>query len=491
MNARVLAAAALLLSTAGCGGGGTTFTNVTTGGGVGGTGGATVEWRAAAVSVDLDDDGRADLAALARDGSGAARCWRGTPDGLVPAPAAWAGADALAALLDDVDAFDDRALLEGLGVHRLARVGRGPLAYAVLHVGDAVDDPAVLPTVDALRPASGAAHDLVVVEGDGLAARGVATTATVGGVAAPVVLALADAVVLIVPEGLPVGPADLVITRGTAASAPATFEVLAPATPVVTSLSPSVATPDTVLVLHGEHLGTPPERVELAFAGAAPVRALGLGRAAVVVVPATAVSGPATVTVGGVASAPFDVVVGDAPAPVVAALVPAAASPGSLVRIEGTDLRVPGDRLLVTFGGVRAAIFALDAGSVTVIVPTGAADGDVVVDVGGRPSTGVPFDVVARGAPTITALVPDDVAIGDVLDVEGTDLVDLSGWRPGGRPPFPLFGDLRVQIGGKDAWFVVPTVEGLRLRVPAGAITGDVVVSVNGVASAPAPLTIH
>jgi hypothetical protein len=313
MNARMLAAAALLLGSAGCGSGGTTFTNVTSGGGVGGSGGASVEWRTAAVSVDLDEDGRADLAALARDGSGAARCWRGTADGLVPAPAAWAGADALAALLDDVDAFDDRGLLDGFGVHRLGRVGRGPLAYAVLHVGDAVDDPAVLPTIDALRPTSGAAHDLVVVEGDGLAARGVATTATVGGLAATVVLALADAVVLAVPEGLPVGPAEIRVTRGAATSGPATFEVRAPATPVVTSLSPTVATPDAVLVLRGEHLGTPPERVEVTFTGAAPVRALGLGRAAAVVVPATATSGPATITVGGLASAPFDVVVGTRP----------------------------------------------------------------------------------------------------------------------------------------------------------------------------------
>ncbi|MFO0932577.1 MAG: IPT/TIG domain-containing protein [Planctomycetota bacterium] len=490
MNARVLAAAAVLLGSAGCGGGGTTFTSVNTGG-VGGTGGASVEWRTAAVSVDLDEDGRADLAALARDGSGAARCWRGTADGLVPAPAAWAGADALAALLDDVDAFDDRGLLEGFGVHRLPRVGRSPLAYAVLHVGDAVDDPAVLPTIDALRPASGAAHDLVVVEGDGLAARGVATTATVGGTAATVVLALADAVVLVVPEGLPVGPAELRVTRGTATSGPATFEVLAPAVPVVTSLSPSVATPDTVLVLHGEHLGTPPERVEVTFSGAAPVRALGLGRGAAVVVPATAVSGPATIAVGGLSSAPFDVVVGDVPAPTLTTLVPAAASAGSLVRIEGDDLLVPGDRLEVTFGGVRAAIFALAPGAITAIVPAGATDGDVVVDVGGRARAGLAFDVVPRAAPVVTALVPGDLAVGDVLDVEGHDLVDLSGWRPGGLPPFPLFGDLRVTVGGKDAWFVVPTVEGLRLRVPSGAASGDVVVTVNRVASAPAPITIR
>lgn len=491
MNARVLAAAALLLGSAGCGSGGTTFTNVTSGGGLGGSGGASVEWRTAAVSVDLDEDGRADLAALARDGSGAARCWRGTADGLVPAPAAWAGADALASLLDDVDAFDDRGLLEGFGVHRLPRIGRGPLAYAVLHVGDAVDDPAVLPTIDALRPASGAARDLVVVEGDGLAARGVATTATVGGVAATVVLALADAVVLVVPEGLPVGPAEVRVTRGTATSGPVPFEVRAPATPVVTSLSPTVATPDAVLVLRGEHLGTPPERVEVTFAGAAPVRALGLGRAAAVVVPATAVSGPATITVGGLTSAPFDVVVGDAPAPVLAALTPAAASVGSLVRIEGTDLLVPGDRLAVTFGGVRAAIYALAPGAITAIVPTGAADGDVVVEVGGRASAGLAFDVVPRGAPAITALDPDDLAVGDLLDVEGTDLVDLSGWRPGGLPTFPLFGDLRVAVGGKDAWFVVPTVGGLRLRVPAGAVTGDVIVTVNGLTSSPVPITIR
>ncbi len=491
MNARVLAAASLVLGLTACGSGGTSFTAVASGDGAGGSGGAAFEWRAAAVTADFDDDGRTDLAALARDGSGAARCWRGTADGLVPVPAGWVGADALLAVSDDLDALDDRGLLEGLGVHAVPRIGRAALAYAVLHVGDATDDPALLPTIDALHPASGAANDLVLVEGDGLAARGVATTATLGGVPATVVLALADAVLLVVPPDLPEGPADLRIQRGAAGSAPATFEVRAPTIPTVTSLRPSVAAVDTLLVLEGAHLGTPADRVEVTFAGAAPARALGLGRAAAVIVPSDAVTGPARVTVGGVSSAPFDVVVGDVPAPLVTALVPAAASVGSLVRVEGTDLVVPGDRVAVTFGGVRAVVFGLAPGAITVIVPTGAADGDVIVDVGGRFSTGLAFDVVPRGPPTITTVAPSEVAAGSGLDLAGTDLVDLSAWRVGGLPPFPPFGDLRVVIGGKHAWFVVPTADGLRVRVPFDAVTGDVVVTVNGIASAPAPITIR
>jgi|GEM_PF-3173128 len=491
MNARVLAAASLVFGLTACGSGGTSFTAVAAGDGSGAIGGAALEWRTAAVTADFDDDGRTDLAALARDGSGRARCWRGTADGLVTVPAGWAGADALLAVSDDLDAQDDRGLLEGLGVHAVERIGRAALAYAVLHVGDATDDPALLPTIDALHPASGAANDLVVVEGDGLAARGVATTATVGGTTATVVLALADAVLLVVPTGLPAGPADLRIQRGAAVSAPATFDVRALAVPTVTSTRPSIAAVDTLLVLEGEHLGTPADRVEVTFAGAAPVRALGLGRAAAVIVPADAVTGPATVAVAGVASAPFEIALGDVPAPRVTALLPAAASVGSLVRVEGTDLVVPGDRVAVTFGGVRAVVFGVAPDAITVIVPTGAADGDVIVDVGGRLSTGLAFDVRTRGAPTIASVTPSDISAGDALDVAGTDLVDLSAWHVGGLPPFPLFGDLRVTVGGKAAWFVVPTADGLRVRVPFDAVSGDVVVMVNGVASGPAPITVR
>ena len=248
---------------------------------------------------------------------------------------------------------------------------------------------------------------------------------------------------------------------------------------------------DTLLVLEGAHLGTPADRVEVTFAGAAPARALGLGRAAAVIVPSDAVTGPATVTVGGVTSAPFDVVVGDVPAPTVTALVPAAASVGSLVRVEGTDLLVPGDRIAVTFGGVRAVVFGVAPGAITVIVPTA------------RPTAtwSWTWAAASRRASRSTswrAARPrsrrsrrSDVTAGDAIDLAGTDLVDLSAWRVGGLPPFPPFGDLRVTVGGKAAWFVVPTADGLRVRVPFDAVSGDVVVTVNGVASAPVPITVR
>jgi hypothetical protein len=61
--------------------------------------------------------------------------------------------------------------------------------------------------------------------------------------------------------------------------------------------------------------------------------------------------------------------VGTLPTPAVRALVPGAASVGSLVRIEGADLFSVAERAHVSFGGVEAALFALGEGSLTVVVP--------------------------------------------------------------------------------------------------------------------------
>jgi len=184
------------------------------------------------------------------------------------------------------------------------------------------------------------------------------------------------------------------------------------------------------------------------------------------------------------------VTVGARPDPQIQSVVPTGASIGSLVRIEGTDLLAPSEPFDVTFGSVRAAIFSFDEGSLTVIVPTGAVDGDIVVRVGERASMGVAFDVLARGAPLVTSVSPGSAAPGDPVEILGTDLVDLSTWRPGRLPPVPLFGDLQVTIGGKDAWFVLPTPEGLRAIVPSGATSSGLVVTVHGIPSALVPFDV-
>ena len=469
---------------AACGSGGTSAT--TDFGGSMGSGGAgfTFTSRAAVVAADVDADGLSDLVAIPRDGVTRPAAWRNVGAGLYrEAPAAWLDLPAFLAVLEDCVAQDDAQLEAGLAIHAANAPGPRDPAYAVLHVGEPVRDTAAAPVVEAVEPGRGPVRSLALVRGHDLAARGSPGTVAFGDRQAQVLFAFPEAILVAVPDGLPLGATEVRVTRSGLESAPGTFEVVEGAVPVIEEILPSRVAVGALAVLRGHDLGTPLDAVEVVFEGASPVRAMGLSHAVAVRVPEGARSGPVTVTVNGRTSAPFRVEVGTLPTPAVRALVPGAASVGSLVRIEGADLFSVAERAHVSFGGVEAALFALGEGSLTVVVPRGATDGDVTVRLGDRTSAAVPFDVVARGAPHLDDVTPTSGIAGDLLTITGTDLVDLSAWTPGRRPPMPLLGDLRVAIGGAAAWFVLPTAEGLQVIVPRDGATGAVVVTVNGVAS--------
>ena len=496
LGSSAIGIAAFALALSACGQGSTALVT-----GVTGTGGASFEGtvvtsRAAVVTTDIDGDGRADLVGVDREGLGDSKCLRNLGAGTyadAPASPAWSGAAGLAALRDACDRQDDASLLDGLGVHRVGP-GPRPVPFAVLHVGDGVDgvrDPGAFPALEGVEPTSGAPGALVALTGSGLAARGATPSVTFGGVSAQVLFAFPDYVLVAIPAGAPLGIVDVVLTRSGLASVPIPFSVVTSPDPVLTSISPSTVAVGTIVILHGENLGSPLSSVQVSFAGTPAERVLALEHAIVAVVPPGALSGPVTATVEGRTSNALEVTVGELSAPTITSLSPASGSVGTLVRISGADLFVVEESLDVTFGGVRAAIFGLDESALTVVVPTGALDGDVVVTVGGRPSNAVPFHVTGRLAPHVDAVEPSAAAAGEMITIRGTDLVDLSAWRPNALPPLPLFGNLRVTVGGKAAWFVLPTADGLKVLVPDGAVSGDLVVTVNGQASNAFPVTVN
>lgn len=459
-------------------------------------GGATIvaTSRSVVVATDVDGDGLSDLASIARDGSGVGACWRnaglGTwslaSDSLRTSPT-------LCSLRDAVDSTDDTTLASEFGVHRVGATTRAGAPYAVLHLGDGATETNDDPTVASLEPSSGPTRSLVLVHGAALSAPGEPPTVTMGGVASRVLFAFGNTLVVVVPEGLPRGPAEVRVTRGNGEAAVATFQVVDAEAPVLSSVVPETLTQGCLAVLRGEHLGSPLDRVEVSFSGAPSVPAIGLGDAALVIVPPDAVTGTVFLAVEGVASAPIEVGVGAAPTPSIAHLVPTSASVGSLVAIEGTGLYGLGAAIEVSFAGVPAALFGLGEGRLTAIVPPGAHDGPVVVTVGGRASEGFPFHVAARQVPTIDSVSPAKVGADDLVQVTGKDLVDLSAWSPGRLPPLPLFGDLRVTFGKHASPFVLPTPTGLQVVVPRTVSPGaaDVRVEIDGRVSDPFSITIR
>lgn len=489
LSSRALWAGLAAITLAACGGGG--------GGAADGftPPAPTVTPASALITADIDADGKPDVVRLDRADLDSPECNRTLPDGLEARPD-WADHPVVRAIRGDVRSRGDQDLLGDEGIHRARGVvtGARPIPYAVLHVGADDETPTGPPEIDALRPAEGDAGTLLGIKGSGFTAADEETTVTVDGIAAEVLYAYPRFLLVIVPEGTALGDVEVVVTRGVDASIAASFTVLATPTPTITDVHPDPLVTGTIAFVEGTNLGTPLDDVTVTLGGDDVTRFIPLGRHLAFEVPDTATAGPLVVTVNGVASAPFAIdVQADFDAPAITALTPATGSPGSLVKIDATNLFVIGDRVSVFFGTVEAALFTFGRDHVVAIVPATAVSSDVTVQVGDRTSAGVAFDVVARGAPTITAIDPAEQDPGRPVVIEGTDLYDLSDWEPGRLPPFrDPFGGVTVSFGTQDAFFAVPTLEGLRVIVPFRATAGatDVTVTVGSQTSNAQPFTI-
>jgi hypothetical protein len=102
-------------------------------------------------------------------------------------------------------------------------------------------------------------------------------------------------------------------------------------------------------------------------------------------------------------------------------------------------------------------------------IPTGATTGNVVVTVGGAASNGVSFTVTPAG-PSITSLNPTTGAIGDVVTITGTNFQSTQSTST-------------VTFNGTTATATSWSATSITAPVPNGATTGNVVVTVGGVAS--------
>lgn len=449
------------------------------------------------VTADVNDDGLPDVLELPVDAGDDAepRCWHGRRDGSFETDGATDPNDAIDAIRDDLQRRPDHDILGDEGAHQ-APTASGTLPYAVLHMARAdgldADEPGP-PVIDELRPSRGQVGALVAITGSDLAARDARTSVRFDDLDARVLLALPRFVLTIVPDRAPLGAIDLVVTRGEETSRAATFTVVERPTPQLDSVAPAPLVPGVLAVLRGSDLGTPADDVSVTFGGVAATRVLALGSILFAEVPAGAATGLVIVTVDGVASNGIDAVIGDRlDAPSLTRITPAAASPGSLVRLEGDDLFVIGQAPQVRFGTKRAQLFGIERGALVAIVPA-AADGDVTVTVGGRTSDGVAFDLLRRGTPTIDRIDPSTGERGDRIDILGTDLHDLTGLGDGASPATIAARLPQVTFDRTRAWFVFPIVGGLRVVVPFTASIGenDVVVELGTSKSDPAAFTVR
>jgi hypothetical protein len=152
-------------------------------------------------------------------------------------------------------------------------------------------------------------------------------------------------------------------------------------------------------------------------------------------------------------------------APIIASLSPTSAAVGDPVTISGTGFGSSQGTSTVQFNGVSAIPTNWSANQITVPVPSVATSGLVVVSVSSRGSIGEPFTVLPP--PSITSLSSTFGAVGAMIVLTGTDFG-------------PTQDTSAVTFNGVPATVTNWGANSISATVPAGATTGNIVVSTRG-----------
>jgi hypothetical protein len=317
-----------------------------------------------------------------------------------------------------------------------------------------------IPVITSLSPTSGLAGASVTINGTNFGTSQGTSTVTFNGTAATPTSWSATNIAVPVPIGSSSG--NVVVTVGGAASSGTPFTVL----PSISSLSPTIGPVGTPITITGSGFGPTQGTSTVTFNGIAATPTSWSTTSIAVRVPAGATTGSVIVTVGGATSYSNNGVF--IVQPNITSLSPASGTAGTVVTITGTTFGATQSSGSVTFNGAPASPTSWSDTSIVVAVPTGATTGNVVVT-SGSASNGVPF-TVNLPPPNITSLSPASGPIGASVTISGANF------------GFPQNAST-VSFNGVTTTPTTWSANSIVARVPSGATTGNVVVTVEGIPS--------
>jgi YD repeat-containing protein len=269
-------------------------------------------------------------------------------------------------------------------------------------------------------------------------------------------------IVVPVPAGATSG--NIVATvRGVASNA-MSFTI----TPGISSLSASSGVIGASITITGTNFGASQGTSTVTFNGTAASPTSWSNTSITVPVPAGATTGNLIVTVGALASNAVTFSVG----PNISSISPAAAPIGNSVTIGGTSFGASQGSSTVTFNGTAATPTNWSDTSIVVPVPS-ATSGAVVVTVNGLASSGFSFGV----SPKITGISPTIAAAGESVVISGTSFGASQG-----TSTITFNGTAATPSSWSGTSITVP--------IPSGATSGNVVVTVGGLASSGFAFTV-
>src|ERR1700722_14430132 len=314
------------------------------------------------------------------------------------------------------------------------------------------------PSVTSLSPAAAAHLASVTISGTGFGSSQGSGTVKFNGSNPAIVANWSDTSISVtVPSGATTG--NVVVFASGVNSSGSSFTVL-PA-PTITGLSVTSGYVGTAVTVTGTNFESTQGSGTVSFNGTLAPIASWSATSIAVTVPNGASSGYVVVSASGVNSNgwTFDVT------PIITSLTPTSGASGAAVTITGNNFGPSQGNSVVRFDGYPAPVVSWSPTSIVVTVPNTGETGTVVVDVGDN-SNGSRFTVV----PTITSLSPTSGAVGTVVTISGTGFGLMKGVST-------------VGFNGATAVITSRSESNIGVMVPNGATTGNVIVTVGGLAS--------
>src|ERR1700680_4727862 len=316
----------------------------------------------------------------------------------------------------------------------------------------------VFPSISSLSPTSGAVGASITIAGLNFGSTQGTSTVKFNGTTATVTSWSATSIVATVPNGATTG--NVVVMVGGKASNGSSFTVVA--APNITSLSPTSGAVGAAVTITGTNFGSTQGTSTVKFNGATATVTSWSATSIATTVPSGATTGNVVVHASGVDSngSTFTVF------PSISSLSPTSGAVGASITIAGLNFGSTQGTSTVKFNGTTATVTSWSTTSIVATVPNGATTGNVVVTVGGNASNGVSFTVIPT--PSVTSLSPTSGPVGTPITITGTNFGSTQG-------TVTFNGTTASPSSWNSTTIIVP--------VPNGATTGNVVVTVSGVAS--------
>jgi IPT/TIG domain len=221
-----------------------------------------------------------------------------------------------------------------------------------------------------------------------------------------------------------------------------------------------------VVTISGTNFSTTPTDNQVSFNGIIAIVTASTSTTMTVIVPSSALTGPVSITVSGVtitSSSNFTVLA----SPVIADFTPSGGAVGAAVAIIGTNFSPMFSNNVIMFNGASAMVTASTSTSIITTVPAGATTGKISLTLNGITVTS-PSDFTVLPTPTITGFSPLRGAAGATVTITGTNFNTT-------------MTDNVVKFNDVAAVVTESTSTSITTTVPAGATTGKITITVNGV----------